>query len=223
MQARPGNDKRRAGGARDGFPLHLKPFTLHRSGITLVELLIAMTILVVLTGSTMVIFRGITGAWRTGQMRTERYQQARLLFDLFNRELATNVMDLRYPFIGLDADGPEQINSASTADEVYFVGTLPGRAGLVERGYWVDDAQHLMCHDDEPADGDYASGVSELCGTKIEKFDVTYFDGSQWLSAWDGRPAGLQAALLPKAVHIVLVVGGEAPRRFETVIYIPTS
>jgi len=188
-----------------------------------VELLIAMTILVVVTGSAMVIFRGASRAWRTGQMRTERYQQARLLFDLFSRELATNVMDLRYPFIGLDADGGERLSGASISDEVYFVGTLPGRAGLVERGYWVDSSERLMCHDDEPADGDYTSGASELCGTRIEDFDVTYFDGSQWITAWDGRPGGAQAAALPKAVHIVLVVGGEAPRRFETVIYIPTS
>lgn len=195
-----------------------------KRGLTLVELLIAMTILVVVTGSTLLIFRGITRAWRTGHMRTERYQQARLLFDLFNRELASSVANVRYPMIGFDASQEEHVaHEHSVADALYFVGTLPGRTGLVERGYWLTSGQQFMCHDDEPADSTYETGASELCGTEVTDFDVSYFDGTQWLDRWDARPLALQAGQLPKAVHIVLVIGGEAPRRFETVIYVPTS
>src|SRR3990167_7373151 len=95
-----------------------------RNGLTLVELLVAMAILVTVTASALLIFRGITKAWRTGELRTERYQQARLLLDLFGRELSSSVVNPRYPLIG-------------TQDELFFVGTLPGRTGLVERGYWV--------------------------------------------------------------------------------------
>jgi type II secretory pathway pseudopilin PulG len=204
-----------------------RPHVLHthsgRVALTLVELLIAMAILVVVTTSSMVIFRGITRAWRAGELRTERYQQARLLFDLFNRELASCVANVRFPLIGLDSAQEERLNEASVADEIFFVGTLPGRAGLVERGYWLNGQQQLMCHDDEPADGEYRTGASEVCGTQITEFDVSYFDGTTWLNSWDARPLAPQAAQLPSAVHLVLGIGRENSKRYETVIYVPTS
>ena len=111
----------------------------------------------------------------------------------------------------------------SAFDELFFVGTLPGRTGLVERGYWVTADGELMCHDEEPADGDYASGMSEVCGRDVTAFEVTYFDGSDWLDRWDGRTGSDQTGQLPKAVHIVLTIGRHTPEQFETIIYIPTS
>ena len=181
-----------------------------------------MAILVVVSASTLLIFRGISRAWRTGTLRTERYQQARLLFDLFGRELSSSIASPRYPFVGLQAGLGEPLQSASAMDEVFFVGTLPGRAGFVERGYWVNAQGQLFCHDEEPADGDYATGESELCGSGVAEFKVSYFDGSEWVTGWDGRTP-VQAGQLPRALHIVLSIGKEKPERFETVIYVPTS
>jgi prepilin-type N-terminal cleavage/methylation domain-containing protein len=195
-----------------------------RRGLTLIELLIAITILVLVTAATMLVFRGITKAWQSGQLRTERYQQVRLLFDLFARELASSVANPRYPFIGKDATDPDRLRPDGAQDELFFVGTLPGRAGLVERGYWVTTDGDMMCHDQEPADGDYVgSGVDELCGTDVGEFDVTYFDGAQWLSSWDAREGGAQANAIPKAVHVVLTIGRQPSERFETVIHVPTG
>ena len=193
------------------------------AGLTLVELLVAMAILVTVTTSAMLIFRGITKAWRTGELRTERYQQARLLLDLFGRELTSSVGSPRYPLIGTASDDSPRLEAASVFDEIFFVGTLPGRTGLVERGYWVTADGELMCHDEEPADGDYATGTSEACGRDVSELTITYFDGSEWLERWDARPEASQAGQLPKAVHIVLSLGRQTPERFETIIYIPTS
>lgn len=193
-------------------------------GLTLVELLIAMAILVTVTASTMLIFRGITRAWRSGQLRTERYQQARLLFDLFARELSSCVVQARYPLIGNDAAQGAPLKAGSTRDELFFVGALPGRAGLVERGYWVNAAGDLMCHDEEPADGDYmTTGTDEVCGSEVVEFDVSYFDGTTWLTQWDGRLGALQTAKAPKALRIVLTIGEQDGEQFETVIHVPTS
>ncbi len=194
------------------------------SGLTLVELLIAMTILIVVTGSTMLMFRGITRAWRSGQLRTERYQQARLLFGLFTRELSSCVVDARYPFLGIDKTQDAPLKPHSQQDELFFVGAIPGRAGLVERGYWVNDRRELMCHDEEPADGDYRhTGTDELCGQEVSDFDVSYFDGTAWLTQWDGRTGSLQAGKAPKAIRINLTIGTLHGERFETVIYLPAS
>ncbi|TPW07122.1 MAG: hypothetical protein FD129_2601, partial [bacterium] len=159
---------------------------MKRPGLTLVELLIAISILVTITASTMLVFQGITRAWRSGQLRTERYQQARLLFDLFSRELPSCVANARYPFVG-PAAGEASLKEDSRQAEVFFVGALPGRSGLVERGYWVNADGQLMCHDEEPADGDYATGADELCGSDVTGFEAAYHDGAGWLAAWDGR------------------------------------
>ena len=194
-----------------------------RRGLTLVELLVAMAILVTITGSTMLMFRGITQAWRSGNLKTERYQQARLLFDLFARELSSCMLEARYPFLGIDAsDTP--IKEGSIHDELFFVGALPGRFGLVERGYWVNEQGMLMCHDQEPADGEYVqTGTDELCGTDIVDFDVSYFDGASWLTRWDGRAGAAQEGKIPHAVRLSLIIGSKHPERFETVVYVPAS
>ena len=194
------------------------------SGFTLTELLVAVSLLVIVATSSLLVFRVVTQAWRTGELRTERYQQARLLFDLFARELSTCVVSARYPWIGQDASPSEPIKPASVQDAVFFVGALPGRTGLVERGYWVDEQSQLMCHDEEPADGDYvASGTDEPCGGHVALFEVSYFDGAHWLSEWDGRAAAAQAGTVPKAVRITLSVGEQGAESFETIIAIPTS
>ena len=129
-------------------------------GLTLVELLVAMAILVIVSGSTLLIFRGITRAWRTGELRSERYQQARLLFELFEREIASSVANVRYPMVGINSSDKATMQEGSSADQIFFVCTLPGRVGLVERGYWVNVDGELMCHDEEPADGNYTTGIS---------------------------------------------------------------
>ena len=193
------------------------------SGFTLVELLVAMAILVTVTTSALLILRGITRAWRTGELRTERYQEARLLFDLFGRELSSSVANPRYPLVGIKASDSAHLIPDSVSDELFFVGTLPGRTGLVERGYWVNAGGQLMCHDDEPADGDYVTGTNELCGRDVNQFALSYFNGTEWLDRWDARPQAPQAGQLPKAVHIALTVGRQTTERFETVIYVPTS
>jgi type II secretory pathway pseudopilin PulG len=189
-------------------------------GLTLVELLVAMAILVTVTASTMLIFRGISRAWRTGEMRSERYQQARLLFDLFERELSSSVSNARYPFIGLRAEEESPLHDGPAVDdEVVFVGTLPGRSGFVERGYRRTAEGDFLCHDDDSGDGDYTTGSSELCGRDVSQFTVAYFDGDTWVDQWEGKTAGE----LPRAVHIIMTVGREKAEQFETVIYVPTS
>ncbi len=188
--------------------------------LTLVELLIALAILVTVTASTTLIFRSISRAWGTGQSRSEHYQQARLLFDLFTRELSSCVSSPRYPLIGHAANEPSRIQKQGKGNELFFVGTLPGRLGLIERGYWLTASGELMCHDDESADADYTTGQSELCGNDIAAFSIAYFDGNAWQDAWDGKA---QAGNLPKAVRIRLSIGKNKPESFETIVYVPTS
>ncbi|MBI3321119.1 MAG: prepilin-type N-terminal cleavage/methylation domain-containing protein [Candidatus Omnitrophica bacterium] len=210
-------------GAQFQFPSASPQPRASRFGLTLVELLVAMTILVTVSTSAALLVRGITRAWRTGQLRTERYQQARLLFDVFERELSSSVANSRYPLVGLKASEGPPFHEGGVSDALYFVGTLPGRNGFVERGYWLTAQGVLMCHDQEPADGEYATGTSEPCGTDVSQFTASYFDGVEWLDRWDARPGAPQAGRLPKAIHLTVKIGKEKPESFDTVIYVPTS
>ena len=194
-----------------------------RVALTLVELLVAMAILVTVSAAAALMFRGVTRAWRTGELRTDRSQQARLFFDLFERELSSSVANPRYPLVGAKAADSPPLHEGSVADALFFVGTLPGRTGFIERGYWVNSKGEFMCHEDETADGDYATGESEICGHEVSRFTASYFDGAQWLDRWDGRPGAAQQGTLPKAIRINVVIGRSRPEPFETIIHVPTS
>ncbi|MBI4341353.1 MAG: prepilin-type N-terminal cleavage/methylation domain-containing protein [Candidatus Omnitrophica bacterium] len=194
-----------------------------RMALTLVELLVAMAIFVTVSASAALIFRSIAGAWRTGQLRTARYQQARLLIDLFERELSSCTANPKFPMVGAAAADAARLKPGSAQDEVFFAGTLPGRRGLVERGYWVDGAGRLMCHDDESGDATYATGEDEVCGREVAGLAIRYFDGAAWQPRWDARPQGPQAGRLPKALRITLTIGRRRPETFETVVHVPTS
>lgn len=193
------------------------------AALTLVELLVAMAILVTVSAAAALIFRGATRAWRTSELRTDRSQQARLLFDLFERELSSSVANPRYPMVGAKAGDAPPLHEDSAADALFFVGTLPGRTGFIERGYWVSSRSELMCHEEEPADGAYATGQSERCGHDVSRFTVSYFDGTQWLDRWDGRAGAVQQGRLPKAIRISLAIGRPRAETFETIIHVPTS
>ncbi len=198
------------------FPFRIphSAFRISRRALTLVELLIAMTMLVIVVGSTMLLFRGITRAWRSGQLRTERYQQARLLSDLFLRELSSAVVDRRYPFLGHE-------------HALWFVGTLPGREGLVERSYALNAQAQLLCGDQQPPDGDAATiSAEEVCGTDIAEFNVSYAAQAfplTWASAWEGQAGGAQEGQAPKAIRILVTIGTAHGESFETLIHVPTS
>lgn len=191
-----------------------------RGGFTLMELMVALAILVSVTASAFLVFRSITRAWSTGELRTERYQQARLLFDLFSREIASSVSNARYPLIGVPRADPSPLHAEEAAgDELMFVGALPGRNGLVERGYWVNGEGDLLCHDEEPVDGDYGTGAQEVCGRGILGMRLRYFTGSAWADRWDPHASGE----LPRAVRVTLIFDGEPAEEFETVIHVPGS
>ena len=184
------------------------------------ELVVALAILVSVSAISLLIFHGITRAWKTGELRTERYQQARLLFDLFERELSSCVASPRFPLVGLKRGEASPLHAGkAVADEVMFAGMLPGRTGPIERGYWVNAEGQLMCHDDESRDGIYATGTSEVCGRGLSSFELGYFNGAEWIDRWDASRQGV----LPKAVRMVVILRGETPERFETIIHVPTS
>ena len=194
-----------------------------KAAMTLVEILVAMTILIIVSAATMLIFRSISNAWRTGQLRTERYQQARLLIDLFTREVSACTANTRFPLVGTAAGDPKRVKKEGVGDELFFAGTLAGRDRIIERGYWLLSDGALMCHDDPAADGNYATGVAEVCARDVTGLTITYFDGMDWQPRWDARTGQAQAGQWPKAVRFSITIGRKRPETFETMVNVPTS
>ncbi len=191
--------------------------------MTLVEILVAMTILIVISGSVMLIFKSISSAWRTGQLRTERYQQARLLIDLFTREVSSCVANTRFPLVGTTVGDANRTKKEGAGDELFFAGNLPGRGGVIERGYWLTAEGLLMCQDDASGDGNYATGEAEVCGREVEGFKIAYFDGTDWQPRWDARAQQAQAGRWPKAIRFSIMMGKQKPETFETIVNVPAS
>ena len=190
-----------------------------RLGMTLVEILVAMTILIVVSASAALIFRSISNAWRTGQMRTERYQQARLLIDLFTHEVSSCTANARFPLVGVSAGDFGRVIKEGSGDELFFAGTIPGRQGIIERGYWLTAGGDLMCQDDASGDGNYATGDAEVCARNVQGFQVSYFDGTDWKPRWNSQATGSW----PKAIKFSVIVGKQKPETFETIVNVPTS
>ena len=191
----------------------------NRFGMTLIEILVAMTILILVSASAALIFRSVSNAWRTGQIRTERYQQARLLIDLFTHEVSSCAANARFPLVGTSVGDSERIIKDSSGDELFFAGTIPGRQGLIERGYWLAPDGSLMCQDDASGDGNYATGDAEICARNVQGFHVSYFDGTDWQSRWNAKVT----ESWPKAIKFSVIVGKQKPETFETIVNVPTS
>ena len=69
----------------------------------------------------------------------------------------------------------------------------------------------------------FPSQTVELVGSDVTEFTASYFDGAEWLDRWIGRSRTGPGGQLPRAIHLVLVIGRQKPEQFETVIYVPTS
>jgi general secretion pathway protein J len=178
-------------------------------GFTLIEIMLAVSILAVVILLATAALRVGLRAWEAGQRRVDLQQEGRALVELLSEALAGAT-----PYQGRLGSNPERVVLfEGEPDEVRFVTTAPpltldapaapyhavilGRKGsdalrLVER---------LVPSDDPfPADG-----PERVLSSSITRFRLEYRDDAgAWQERWDGREAGG----LPTAVRLELAVGG---------------
>jgi len=178
------------------------------NGFTLVEILIALAILAMIVASTFTIFRSASKSWQKGEVRSERYQNARNAISRMNAEISQAVINSN-PLCKFTGDRDK-------VSFVSFVSTDSGVFELSEVQYWLDSARRLLMRNDE-IDPDYdfeTYGHSDVLSDNISELEFSYFDGSTWQDTWNSdQSLGIG---LPKAVRIRIRVEDKKAKEGET-------
>jgi general secretion pathway protein J len=220
----------------------------HPRGFTLFELLIAITILAMISMLLYSAFAGMKST-REGLNRIgDRYREGRLAMNRITRDLSSaylsshapfdqSLIVLKTSFIGhgetpadrvdfntfshtrLDRDAHE----SDQAEVSYFGVTDPEDPDV------IDLVRRVSSHPDvDPEKG----GRIEVIATNIDLFELEYLDplSNQWVETWDTTQAIGQPNRLPSQVRVILVLkegerasssGGRSALRLSTKITLP--
>lgn len=217
-------------------------------GFTLVEVLVAITILAAITLLLYGAFAGMKRS-REGLARVQdRYREGRLAMARIARELQSAYISAHAPinqallvqktaFIGTRGTPADRLDFNSFANRrldrdshesdqceiSYFGSPNPDGSGT------VDLVRRISTHLDlEPDKG----GKVEVLATDIDLFDLEYLDPTTgtWLETWDSLQAIGQPNRLPLQVRVILVLNGGSraaadrgrnPLRFMTKVALP--
>ncbi|MBU1062474.1 MAG: prepilin-type N-terminal cleavage/methylation domain-containing protein, partial [Candidatus Omnitrophica bacterium] len=149
------------------------------NAFTLVEILIALSILAMIVVSTFTIFRSSSKSWQKGSERSERYHNARTAIGKMSTEISQAVISERRPskFIG----------RKESVSFISFVSTASGIFELVEVEFWLNNEKKLlMRNEDIEPDYDYLTyDYSDVLAEGIVELEFSYYDGSSWSETWD--------------------------------------
>lgn len=190
-------------------------------GFTLVEVILAVSILAVVVLLATVALRVGLRAWEAGQRRADLQQESRALVELVSEALAG-----ASPYQGRLAQNPERVVLfEGEPEEVRFVTSAPPFAldapaapfHAVVLGRKGQDALRLI-ERLVPSDEPFAPGTELVLSRSITRFSLAYRDESgTWQERWDGREAGG----LPTAVRLELGVAGLARAAPVVVVALP--
>ena len=115
------------------------------SAFTLIEMMITTAVLALLITGIYSIFKGGTDSWTKGNVRMERYQNARAILEMMSREISCAMVNeaRKIYMLGVDNNG---FQTNSVKDELYFVAPINptsdinnNHSDLCEMGYWLKD------------------------------------------------------------------------------------
>jgi len=193
------------------------------AGFTLLEVLVAMTILAILGAALFTMFGQSTSTWLRADARVQQFIAAREALGMMALEMRHAVVA---PEAAEGADGANfyGIDGGAGSDEVYFVAPAETRDDQADQdlcviGYWVNNDRELMRYcltDQNEADWRKLYPVnhlahSEQLGVNVAKLDFEYLDQTttDWSNAdkdWNSTDSGSQHGTVPRAVRITLVV-----------------
>ena len=100
-----------------------------KSGFTLTEILVAVTILAITVAAIYTSFKGGLTSWTKGTIRMERYQNARAALEMMSREISAAIIiaaDGSYQIDFYGVDNTETV-SGETVDDDYLCFVAPVR------------------------------------------------------------------------------------------------
>jgi len=215
------------------------------SAFTLIEIMITTAVLALLITGIYTIFKGGTDSWTKGNVRMERYQNARAILEMMSREISCAMVNeaRKIYMLGVDESESKVKGTRSTKDELFFVAPLYPKSDLEESGnttksdmcelgYWVKDDTELMRHYRVTVDFIYEtySGATndDPLGLAVAGLRFYYYDDSADSHVnWGSNDSAADTYLykLPKKIKIVLKTRDEEAREdtqtFETTVFMP--
>lgn len=190
-------------------------------GFTLLELLVALVLLVLLSGALYGTYFSVMRGSEASRERTEPLRDVRVALDLLRRELAAAYFDgsnTRLHFIVEDRDifGKPASTLDFTAFTVPKSGSVPSSDVMAVRYRPVERDEQKMILSRQTQDLYLdAKPLPYPLTENIEGFLVECYDGNQWVKSWDTALNGG----LPKAVRITLLVqGSDKPVGFSAIV-----
>src|SRR5262249_53593547 len=191
-------------------------------GMTLLEVLVALTILAVIVTVLVAGLRVGVQAWEAGERRAASQQQLRAVIELLTEALATAA-----PYRGRLGDGLDKVTLfRGGSDEVHFVTpapplvldvpAAPSHAVTLRR---TNEDQLRLVERMVPADEPFGDdGARVTLSRSVTAFKVEYRDGQgAWADRWDPRNSGG----LPAAVRVGLTIRDAAKVERTTTFVVP--
>ncbi|MFH2136927.1 MAG: prepilin-type N-terminal cleavage/methylation domain-containing protein [Candidatus Omnitrophota bacterium] len=183
---------------------------MNKKGLTLIEILVSMGILVMLVAILYSVFSLALRGWKKSDNMLENSAQARTILERMSREISSAVVK---PSAGIQCRGYNTgsgIKSNSIADEFFFIAPLKqdnkDGSDLCEVGYWLDNTNALRRHykiDERGAgsselDFNFSTGTSNTFAEEITDLQFEYYSGSDLVNpvmAWDSQTDGVPAKI----------------------------
>lgn len=204
-----------------------------QKGFTLIEVLVAMSILSIILGVIYSSFFAASRASKMVELDEDVYQTARSLFAMLTTELRSVYFDPTSGLGGLNGSG----NSIGFVTTSHVRKAKDSKEGfMAEVSYFFDSSslgeqEYLIKSVDPSVDSDYDSGGRLYPLTdRVEEMNITYHypEDDEWLEEWRSESADPEELSsqepekppLPDRIKIELSVldANDKPTRFQTVI-----
>ena len=195
-------------------------------GFTLIEVLVAVSLLAILLTAVYGIFGGVNSAKLRLDRDSADYHLARVIFDRFGREL--------HGAYFRSGDQTTMFRGGINAqDEPFLELTTTAVTLLSDTGSGISEVRYRLAPDQEADTGRQvllrgersrqsaaASADDRMMrlAPDVASLSLRFYTGGRWLEQWDARQSGL-----PQLVEVSLVVGQDEQQRipFTTTFEIP--
>ncbi len=200
------------------------------NGFTLIEVLIASTIIGIVVFIIYSTFNSISQSIEKNRVRIEMYQEAKAILNRMQKEISSAFnsrinVDIRFK-------GEDGMQGENNNDALSFVCTLnplkseAKESDLMKIGYYIKFGESTkygtLIHRssgtiDEKID---EGGYEQILSSNIKDLNFTYYDGNEWKKSWDTNEKGK----LPQLVEISFILFdpiNNAEYNFSTEIDLP--
>ncbi|MEA1963635.1 MAG: type II secretion system protein GspJ [Candidatus Aerophobetes bacterium] len=193
-----------------------------RKGFTLIEVILATSILAFLLATLYYIFWKSSSAWEKGNARIRMYQKSRACLDMMSREIKTAFISRGNPCLKLKGD-KGRLTFISTSNKI----GEKGEYDLCEIEYSLSNS-NLQRRIRASLDPDSKKkGATNTIASNVMNLSFSYNGNDGWQESWDstmGTEDNTSNDVLPQLVRITLTTYDEREKKdltLSTVITLP--